>query len=128
MNNDDIFDYELQMADGAGYQPDPKTMTHILLTRIAVPDGNLDKTRKFLIKSQQAMNHNSELAKQFNSLLKQLNDYLVWSVPYLYYDDGEDPTINRAPDKEAKIIKSAQSLVDNLKQQKNKQEKTQNGF
>ena len=95
MRSEELFDEELDVAQSAGYQPDSELMSKLLITRLAVPS--------------------KDLKEEYRLLTKKLEEYLVWSMPFLYYDDADDAIISRDPSREQEILQTAKHLLDQIK-------------
>lgn len=115
MRSEELFDEELSIAQSAGYQPDRELMSKVLVTRLAVPDEDTSATSNFLISFNRALSDNSDLKEEYSLLTKKLEKYLVWSMPFLYFDDADDAIINRDPSREREILQTAKHLLDQIK-------------
>lgn len=115
MRSEELFDEELDVAQSAGYQPDAELMSKLLITRLAVPSKDLKATSEFLVTFKRALSDNSDLKEEYRLLTKKLEEYLVWSMPFLYYDDADDAIISRDPSREQEILQTAKHLLDQIK-------------
>ncbi len=115
MRSEELFDEEISVAQSVGYQPDTRLMSKLLITRLAVPNEDSKATSEFLILLKRALSNKPDLQEEYSLLTKKLEEYLVWSMPFLYYDDADDPDIRRDPSGEQEIIQAAKHLLDQIK-------------
>lgn len=115
MRSEELFDEELDVAQSAGYQPDAELMSKLLITRLAVPSKDLKATSEFLATFKRALSDNSDLKEEYRLLTKKLEEYLGWSMPFLYYDDADDAIISRDSSREQEILQTAKHLLDQIK-------------
>ncbi len=113
----EIFNLTVAAAEAIGYDPDTKVLTKGILGLVTDSWRNRAKTQKLLSFISYKQSSDPKFKQHYQNLEKKVREYLVWSVPYLFYDDVDDPdTYRRDAKREAEIVKAALKFLPEIEQ------------
>lgn len=110
-NYEEIFNLTITAAEAHGYDPDTRVLTKGILFLLTDSVTDRVKVQKLLSFISNKQSSDPKFEQHYQELEQKVHDYLVWSVPYLFYDDADDTIINRDPKQEKEIINKAQEVL-----------------
>lgn len=115
-NYEEIFNQTIAGADALGYEPDITVLTKGILALLTDSVNDRVKAQKLLSFISNKQSSDPKFEQHYQELKKKVRDYLVWAVPYLFYDDADDTIIKRDPQQEKEIVNAAQKLLQEIEQ------------
>lgn len=115
-NYEEIFNLTITGADALGYEPDITVLTKGIFILLTDSVNDRVKAQKLLSLISNKQSSDPKFEQHYQKLEKKVRDYLVWAVPYLFYDDADDTIIQRDPKQEKEIVNAAQKLLQEIEQ------------
>ena len=110
-NYEEIFNQTIAGAQALGYEPNIALLTTVILALLTDSMDDKVKLQKLLSFISNKQSSDPKFEQHYWELEKKVHDYLVWSVPYLFYDDADDTIIKRDPQQEKEILRAAQEFL-----------------